>query len=99
MSNILEMDLLCQLDLRCDALRDLVWYHLQKLKNVENTHGGVLVLACNFTKTNTPPWVFLTFFKIVQMIPNRGKHHRCLTRFRICSMPFALNSIDKEFRC
>ena len=37
-------------------------YHLYNLKNVKNTHGGVLLLgklqrkACNFTKSNTPPW-------------------------------------------
>ena len=40
-------------------------YHLYNLKNVKNTHGGVLILvklqaeACNFTKINTPPWVKL----------------------------------------
>ena len=28
---------------------------------MKNTHGGVLLLACNFTKSNTPPWVFFTF--------------------------------------
>ena len=33
-------------------------------------HGGVLHLvklqaeACNFTKSNTPPWIFFTFFKL-----------------------------------
>ena len=31
------------------------------LKNVKNTHSGVLLL---FTKSNTPPWVFSTFFKL-----------------------------------
>ena len=52
----------------CGALRD--WYHLYNLKNVENTHGGVLILvklqasACTFTKINTPPSVFFTFFKL-----------------------------------
>ena len=45
-------------------------YDLYNLKNVKNTHGGVLILiklqakACNFTKINTPPWVFFTFFKL-----------------------------------
>ena len=40
------------------------------LKNVKNTHGGVLLLvklqasACSFTKTNTPSWVIFTFFKL-----------------------------------
>ena len=43
------------------------WYHLYNLKNVNNPHGGVLILvklqasACNFTKINTPPWVFSHF--------------------------------------
>ena len=47
-----------------------IWYHLYNLKNVENTHGGELLLvklqasACNFTKSNSPPWVFSTFLKL-----------------------------------
>ena len=47
-----------------------IWHHLYNLKNVKNTHGGVLILvklqasACNFTKSNTPPWVFFRFFKL-----------------------------------
>ena len=32
-------------------------------------------LACNFTKINTPPWVFFPFFLIVQMVPNRATHY------------------------
>ena len=47
-----------------------IWYHVHNLKNVKNTHGRVLILVkfqaetCNFTKSNTPPWVFFTFFKL-----------------------------------
>ena len=47
-----------------------IWYHLHYLKNVKNTHGGVVLLvtlqtkACNFIKSNTPPWVFFTFIKL-----------------------------------
>ena len=47
-----------------------IWYQFYKLKNVKNTHGGVLLLVklqasvCNFSKSNTPPWVFLTFLKL-----------------------------------
>ena len=43
-----------------------VWYHLYNLKNVKNTHGGVLlsVKFDRFTKSNTPPRVFFTFFKL-----------------------------------
>ena len=43
---------------------------MYNLKNVNNTHGRVLLLvtlqakACNFTKSNTSPWAFFTFFKL-----------------------------------
>ena len=36
-------------------MRCAIWYHLN---NIEKA------LACNFTKSNTPPWVFFTFFKL-----------------------------------
>ena len=42
----------------------MIFYHLYNLKNVKNTHGAVLLLAYNFTNSNTPPWVFFTFFKL-----------------------------------
>ena len=49
-------------------MRCTIWYHLYNLKNMANTHGGVLLLVqaevCNFTKSNTPPWMFFTFFKL-----------------------------------
>ena len=51
-------------------MRWAICYHLHNLKHVKNTHGGVLLLvklhakAWNFTKDNTPPWVFFTFFKL-----------------------------------
>ena len=51
-----------------DALHDLV--SLVQFKKRENTHGGVLLLvklqakAWNFTKSNTPPWLFFTVFKL-----------------------------------
>ena len=63
-------------------MRCVIWYHLYNVKNVKNTHGGVLILvklqpsACNFTKINSPSWVFFAFFKlyewyqIVQRITN-----------------------------
>ena len=53
-----------------NVVRCAIWYHLYSLKNVKNTHGGMLILvtlqakASNFTKINTPPWVFFTFFKL-----------------------------------
>ena len=48
----------------------MIWYHLHNLKNMKNTHEQMLLLlklqalACNFTKSNIPPWVFFTFFKL-----------------------------------
>ena len=30
-----------------------IWYHLYNLKNMNNTNGRVLLLACNFTKSKT----------------------------------------------
>ena len=54
------------------VMRCAIWYHLYNLNKVKNIHGGVLILvkvklqaeACNFTKINTPPWVFFLFFKL-----------------------------------
>ena len=50
----------------CDNLKYMmcwaIWCHLYISKNVKNIHGGVK--ACNFTKSNTPPWVFFTFFNL-----------------------------------
>ena len=34
-----------------------------------------LVPSLHITKNNTPPWVFFTFFKIVQMVLNYAEHH------------------------
>ena len=47
-----------------------IWYHFYDLKNAKNTHGRMLILvklqagACKFFKSNTPPWVFFTVFKL-----------------------------------
>ena len=53
------------------VMRCVIWYHLYNLKNEKNTRGGVLISvkfqatkACNFTKSNTPLWVFFTFFNL-----------------------------------
>ena len=45
---------------------------MHNLKNVKKTPGGVLLLvklqaeSCNFTKSDIPPWVFFTFFKLYE---------------------------------
>ena len=52
---------------KCDALRDLV--PCVQFKKRENTYGGVLLLVklqAEASKRNTPPWMFLTFFKLYQ---------------------------------
>ena len=67
----------------------IIWYHLYDFKNVKSTHGGVLLFvtlqteACNFTKSNIPPWVFW----IVQMVPNRATHHMKLSQSSRKSCP------------
>ena len=42
------------------VMRCAIRYYLYNLKYVKNTHGGVFI----FTKINTLPWVFFTFFKL-----------------------------------
>ena len=42
-----------------------IWSHLYNLKNVKNTDSGVLLFVkLQVTKSNIPPWVFFTFFKL-----------------------------------
>ena len=42
-----------------------IWYHLYNLKNI---------LASNLTKSNTPPWVFLTFFNLYKWTNGTNLH-------------------------
>ena len=75
-----------------------IWFHLHNLKNVKNTHGGVLILvklqalACNFTKINTPPWVFFTFFELYKWY----QIAQCITY--MCLNELELHSSYKEFQ-
>ena len=61
-------------------MRCAIWYHLRNLKNVKNAQRGELLLvklqasACNFNKTLFHGHFFHVFW-IVQMVPNREKHH------------------------
>ena len=51
------------------AMLYAIWYHLYSLKNVENNHGGVILLvklqvwACSFTKYHSSMVVF-TYFEL-----------------------------------
>ena len=38
-------------------------------------HEILSAKACNFTKSITPPWVFVTFFILLQMVQNCAMHH------------------------
>ena len=71
-----------------------IWYHLYNLKNVKNSHGGVLVLlklkasACNFTKINASPWVFSRFLNCTNATKSRNAPHIVYQVFQ-----FFLNSL------
>ena len=44
-----------------------IWYHLFNFKNVKSTQWRSVTLSkavCNFTKSNGPPRMFFTFFKL-----------------------------------
>ena len=58
-----------------------ICYHLYHLKNVTNTIEECY-LACNFTKSNTPPWVFLTFLNCANGTKSRNASHIMLQFFR-----------------
>ena len=59
-------------NLACEDLTNAmccaIWYYLRNFKNVKNTRRSVTfskvagIKACNFTKNNTPPWVFFPYF-------------------------------------
>ena len=57
----------------------VIWAHLPNFKNVKNAHECLSLLvklqvsACNFTKDNAPPWVFL-FFCFLNCANGRKSH-------------------------
>ena len=56
----------------------VIWYNSHDLKNVKNTHGGVLLLvklqAEASLTSNTPPWVFFTFLNCTNGTKLRKRH-------------------------
>ena len=51
----------------CDVLRNLVPFVQFKKRKKHPWRSVVtfsLLLACNLTKSSTPPWAFFTFFKL-----------------------------------
>ena len=66
------------------VMRYAIWYHLYNSKNVKNTMEALLLVklqasAWNFTKSNTPPWVFSMFFTLYkwQQIGQRITEQQC----------------------
>ena len=74
-------------------MRYAIWYHLCNLKILKYTNGALLLLvklqtlACNFTKSNTPPWVFSRILNCT----NGGKSH-------IASQFFYSQGFQRKFR-
>ena len=59
-----------------------IWYQLYNLKNMKNFHGGVLLLVKFQNESNSPPWVFFTFFKLYkwyQIAPRITFYWLCYT--------------------
>ena len=87
----------------------LIWYHLYNLENKKNTRWGVLLLvklqalACNFTISNTPLWVFFTFFKlykcyqIAQRITNMIAYYLVWSFHQLAQNSLRYTSLTKTF--
>ena len=64
------------------ALHDLVSFVQFKIrkKNSWKSFTFSKVTACYFTKSNTPPWVFFTFFKLYKwyQIAQRITNYYCM---------------------
>ena len=69
-------------------------YHLLNFKYMKNTLRGVLlfVKVCNFTKSNTSPRVFFTFFKFSKGTKSRNTSYIDRGEFRTLS-----NIYDRAF--
>ena len=93
-----------------------IWYHLYNLKNLKNTHGGVLLLvklqtsACNFTKSNAPPWVFSRFLNCTNSTKSRIASHTIMNAsviintllgnfISICNLAYNLIHTGNAFSC
>ena len=64
-----------------------VWYNLYNLKN----ESLQKLKAFNFTKSNTPPWVFFTFFKLDKWTNG--------TKLRNASHIYAYIYINNVYKC
>ena len=69
---------------KCDALRHLVPFVQFKKCEKHPRRSVNFRKACNFTKINTPPWVFFTFFKLYKWYRTNGTKSRNASQIR-CS--------------
>ena len=82
----------------CDALHDLV-PSVQFLKSEKHpwrnvTFRKVAGLACNFTKSNTPPWVFPRFLNCTNVTKPRKTSHVVKTYQE--KSKYDLNGVNKK---
>ena len=79
-----------------------IYYHLHNLKNLKKPHGGVLLLvkmqakACNFTRSNTPPWAFFVFLKLYKWY-QIAQNITYMTLSKIYDGAFCENYFGKSF--
>ena len=78
-----------------------ICYHLHNLQNVKNNHGVLLLvkLQADLIKSNTPPWVFFTFFKLYkwyQIAERISSQYEALTHQRPKLPSYSNQSIDLQ---
>ena len=78
----------------CDALHNLVPFAQFKKRE---EHPYVLLLVKLHAKSNTVPWVFFTFFKFVQMVPNCTKRLISSLHTQPCISQVFLNNKNDTF--
>ena len=70
-----------------------IWYHLYNLKNVKKS---MKLKTCNFTKSNTPPWVFSRFLNCANGTKSRNTSHMALEW--VNTLDAVLNNCVKSVR-
>ena len=70
----------------------IIWYHLQDLKNVKNTHGGVLLLVIKVTLLHGS---FSRFLDCTNGT-NRAKHHISFDRKKMIDIHNILEHRDES---
>ena len=64
------------------VMRCAIWYYLHNFTNVKKSpSGSVTLVRLHFTKSNNPPWMFSTIFKLYKWC-HRAKHLICLSEFQ-----------------